>query len=326
MYSVQFIEFQRARNFSLKMNATFEFIRHNIKGLLKSLLYIAGPPALLSGILLGSFFDDLIGVSLVSATDPLQMQNFVESANFWSRLILIGAAIFASSVVIMSVTYNYMMLDQEKKSPDVTVDEVWKRLMSTLGRYTTTTLLYMVLTAAVFLALFIPLFSVAGSSPGLFVFVFLLLYVAIFYVVITFSLLFVIRAWETTGFFAALGRSYRLIQGKWWSTFGLLFVTNLIQGTISSLFFIPWYINFLSVMMHSVSGNPQEDPSLVSQIVSQSFLVLYFLFNVLLYCIPLIALAFQYFNLVEMKESKGLMASIQTLGKTSSPSDADETY
>jgi hypothetical protein len=155
---------------------------------------------------------------------------------------------------------------------------------------------------------------------------FLLLYIAIFYVAVTFSLLFVIRAWEPVGFFTALTRSYRLVQGKWWSTFGILFVTSLIQSTISSLFFIPWYVNFIATLLHSTTGNPAEDPGFLSQLISQTFLVLYFLSNVLLYCVPLIALAFQYFNLVELKESKGLLASIENIGGAPRLPDSDETY
>jgi hypothetical protein len=322
----QIIEFHRLRSFSLKMNATFEFIRQNAKGLLRALVFIAGPPTLLASLLLGSFFDDFLGVSMGAATDPLQMKDFVSSLNFWLRIVLIGISVLISSLVTMSVTYNYMRLYQERKSLVISTDDVWQRVMSTLGRYTSTITLYLVLIVLVFGILFIPLFGVAGGSAGIFVFSFLLFYIAVFYVTVTFSLLFVIRAWEPIGFFAAVTRSFRLVQGKWWSTFGILFVTSLIQSTVSSLFFIPWYVNFLATLLHSTSGNPTEDPGLLSQIISQTFLVLYFLFNVLLYCIPLIALAFQYFNLVELKESKGLMASIDTMGRQPGPADNDETY
>jgi hypothetical protein len=39
----------------------------------------------------------------------------------------------------------------------------------------------------------------------------------------------------------------------------------------------------------------------------------------MLYFLPCLGLAFQYFNLVEMKESKGLMDQIGTIGQPPSP-------
>ena len=46
----------------------------------------------------------------------------------------------------------------------------------------------------------------------------------------------------------------------------------------------------------------------------------------MLFCIPLIAVAFQYFNLAELKESKGLMSKIDAFGTTSKEEDEEEHY
>lgn len=42
---------------------------------------------------------------------------------------------------------------------------------------------------------------------------------------------------------------------------------------------------------------------------------LYYLAQLLLYALPHVGIAFQYFNLVELKEAKGLMGEINTFGQ-----------
>ena len=44
------------------------------------------------------------------------------------------------------------------------------------------------------------------------------------------------------------------------------------------------------------------------------------------YAVVLIAIAFQYFNLVEKKEATGLLESIHSIGEKGKPDDSEETY
>jgi len=117
---------------------------------------------------------------------------------------------------------------------------------------------------------------------------------------------------EQTGFFTALGRSLKLIRGKWWSTFGLLLITTIIMVLIGYLFSIPFYLFSGASMFSSLSSG--EEASSFNQIMKILASIVYNLVVFVLYSIPLIALAFQYFNLVERKESAGLMDKINTMG------------
>lgn len=51
-----------------------------------------------------------------------------------------------------------------------------------------------------------------------------------------------------------------------------------------------------------------------------------YLFQYLLGVLPQIALIFQYFNLVEMKESKGLIEKMETMGAPEAPQEQKEDY
>jgi hypothetical protein len=80
-------------------------------------------------------------------------------------------------------------------------------------------------------------------------------------------------------------------------------------------------------MMHTIKNSAFEEPSLLSELVNDVFFVLYFLVSFLLYVIPLVGISFQYFNLVELKESRGLMSKIDTIGQApAEPTSSDEHY
>ena len=179
---------------------------------------------------------------------------------------------------------------------------------------------------AYFIAVIPMIIFTVSQSPVLIFFGVILIFVALIYLWVNFSLIFIIRAVEKVGFFSAVQRSFYLIRDKWWSTFGVIFVTGLVQSTISSLFLIPWYIGFVIRMMHTIQESTFEEPSMVSQLVNDLFFVLYFLVSFLLYAIPLVAISFQYFNLVELKESRGLLSKIDSLGQTPSEPTSDEHY
>src|SRR5829696_7082986 len=83
MENIDIITLHRTRNFSRKVNATFEFIKQNFKQLLKAIIFIAGPSVLLSIALMGSFMGDFFSVISAESTNPDGLQNLLSSASFW---------------------------------------------------------------------------------------------------------------------------------------------------------------------------------------------------------------------------------------------------
>jgi hypothetical protein len=108
-----------------------------------------------------------------------------------------------------------------------------------------------------------------------------------------------------------------LIKGKWWSTFGLLMVLGLIVSITSSLVAIPWSITNMASSLHKISqGGEVGTGTDWLGIISNT---LKYLLQYLLGVLTQIGLIFQYFNLVEMKESKGLMQKMETMGTPDQP-------
>lgn len=323
------IEFQQTRDFSRKMNASFEFIKQNFKPLMKALLFIAGPPVLVGSILMGTFYSRFLTMTMQMGADPGNTdlaESYFGSAAFWLEITGAIIFLFVGTAVTVATVVCYMSEYNDSKTNKISVDVVWSRVKKKLMMYIGTMILYSLGLLLLYVLLIIPVTLFAAITPFLIVFAVIGMICLIVYVAITFSLVFIIRGYEPVGFFAAVSRAFYLIKGKWWSTFGLLFVMGLIQSMVSSVFFVPWYINIIISSLHSLETNTFQEPSAISQLINNIFLILYFLSSFLLYALPLIALNFQYFNLVEMKEARGLLSKIDTIGQTPEPSRTDDQY
>jgi hypothetical protein len=231
-----------------------------------------------------------------------------------------------SSVATIATINNYMLLYEEKQSNKIEVSEVWERVRETFWMYLGTAGQLTILGIAFYVLLFVMIAFMGEGSGFAVLFIFLLFFV-MFYLLVATSLIFIIRAYEKTGFFEALGRSFKLIQGKWWSTFGLIFVLYLIVTIISYVFMIPWYVMTIISTLHSAGVEGIEEPGEAFGVIGTLFLTLYYLAQMLMYALPAIGIAFQYFNLVERKEARGLMNQIGSIGQSPAPPSAtDEHY
>jgi hypothetical protein len=258
--------------------------------------------------------------------DPDVITDYIGSPVLWAEIGLAVLLMFVAGVMIVSVVYNYMLEYDASKTNRIDVNTIWERVRKTFPTYLGTIFLYWFLLVVAYVLVVLVIVGAAALSPFLAFFAAVAVIIGLFYVVVTMSLLFVIQAFERKNFFEAASRCFFLIKDKWWSTFGLLFILSMVQSTISSIFLIPWYINFFLTMMHSIEGGPMEDPSFLQELINNIFMTLYFLVSFLLYSLPLVALAFQYFNLVELKEAKGLLSRIDTLGKPAESTKGDEQY
>ncbi len=330
MENLNVIEFHHARDFSKKMNVTFEFIRQNFKSLGKSILFIAGPPVLIASMMIGSFIGEFFNLTQSPATNPGDtetLQNYFMSVSFWLQIAMVMIFFIVSGVMTIATINNYIVLYGAKQTNRIDVGEVWERVRSTFWMYLSTMFFFSLLAVAAYIIMIIPVILLAAISPALIFIGVLLLIGGVFYLLISVSLTFIVRAYENKGFFEAIGRSYSLVQGKWWSTFGLIMVLYLVMMTISYIFLIPWYaVTFISAL-HNTSGNVLQETSTGWEMTTIVLFTLYYLAQMVLATLPNIGIAFQYFNLVELKEAKGLLNEISTLGQSqATPSAPEEQF
>ncbi len=292
------IQLFEQRDFGNKINATFQYIVQNMRSLGISLLYIVGPVALVAGIATGVMQSNMLHLTAEAgsnrSTDPMAafqiMSQFI-SPSFWLAIFF---SVLANVAVILT-TYAHMKVYDRTKSTAIDVADVWTEVQPMIGRAITISILNSIIIGIAFIFFVI---------PGI-------------YVAVVLSLSLTVTAFEGTDFGATWSRCFQLIRDKWWSTFGLIFVMSLIVGIIGLIFAAPTaIIAFLTTakMLPDVSvvwlmlGN-------VINIVGRTLL------NVILYT----AIGFQYTNLVERQEGRGLISAIDSIGTSpTQPRATDE--
>ena len=327
MENFKAIEYHHTRDFSRKMNATFEFIRQNFKSLGKSILIIAGPPILVASLIIATFIDDFFGLARAAASNignPEVIETYVMSVTFWLQIVLMFLLFLISSIMSIATINNYIILYEEKQTNRIEVIEVWNRVRESFWMYFGTTIFFFVLGVVAIVIMAIPVGILAAISPFLVFLGIWACYFGIIYLMISVSLTYFVRAYEKKGFVESITRSFKLIQNKWWSTFGLLIILYMITGIASYIFIAPLYFYALVSTMHDTSVNMFEQSSTVW--IAVALFVLYYFAQLVLGALPNIGIAFQYFNLVEMKEAKGLLGKIDTLGQSRPPSTSEEQY
>ena len=292
------IQLFQQRDFGNKINVTLQYITQNFRSLGMALLYIVGPVALVAGIATGVMQSDMLRLAGESANDGpkdpfavLQMMSQFLSPTFWVAMLF---SILANVAVILT-TYGHMKVYDRTKSITISVTDVWAEVQPMIGRAIVISLLNSIVVGVAFLFFVI---------PGI-------------YVAVVLSLSLAVTIFEGTDFGMTWTRCFQLIRDKWWSTFGLIFIVGLIVGIVGLLFAIP-----TTLIAFFTGAKMLPDVSVVWLMVGNVInLVGRTLLNAVLYT----AIGFQYTNLVERQEGRGLISAIDSIGTSSTqPRATDE--
>jgi len=292
-------DFRQERDFSQKISATLEFARMHGRPLGRVLLYLVLPAALLRAIvdvLLQRHLQEVVGATRRAAggANGLHLlqgffrEGMLLSPTYWTNAVL-NTALY-SLALLSTYSYVQLLLQRHAPGPEITVGEVWPLVWRRFfGTFFSIWGIYL-LTVLGMLLLLVPGLYLAGAS-GLF---------------------FIISQTEGTGFGKTLSRCLHLVEGKWWSTVGLLAVTTLLFYTVV------FGLSISEVLLKRIwlSATPYADTPPWLAFGFSAFLSLV---EMLLYPLLFLALAFQYFNLVERKEGVGLRLLVNSLGQTPAP-------
>ncbi|GAA4375103.1 hypothetical protein [Hymenobacter koreensis] len=315
--------FLKERDFGQKIEASFDFVRAHFRPLGRALLYIVLPAMLISGILSGLMQAQLMGMlvgwqemakSGNSAAVLSTMSDFFSQPEYWGAVI--GGLI--SFVLLTLTVYGYLVLRLEKEtSEEVTVREVWQLVRQRFGgailAFLGLGLVFVVGMMGLGLVLGI-LMSIMRNFVTVILFV-VGLYGSIFYFAVTLSLFFIIWMRERQGFFASLRRCFQLIWGKWWSTFGLLFVMGLLLMVV--LILVSAVVSLIGLPFISAEIGGDTPP--INRVISVVSSCIQSVVALGLYPLLLLAPAFQYFNLVERKEQEGTYLLVDAIGQPATP-------
>ena len=282
------ILFEQRRDFGEKINATFTFVTEQVRGLGLSLLYIVGPLALVGGIITGLGQAELMG-DAASVNTSEKLLSFYGSMFSGSRLI--GFVFQLLAYVLTSlVTFSYIRIYREQQAAGkIEVGAVWAEVQRYIG-------------SGVMLSI---------ASTFIIGFAFVLLVLPGVYVGVALTLAPAILVFERQDVGQAISRSFKLISGNWWSTFGLFLVMGLIISVLGMVFTVP-----AGIIGALFGAGVLKDVSVLTAILTAIASV----GGALLQGLMATATAFQYFSLVEEKEGTGLSNQIDSIGLGASAS------
>lgn len=284
----QKINLREKRDFGDIINTTFTFLKQNFKPLFKGVLFIGGPAILIGAILTGSavhgFMDIEQSGDLNAAFDGMGR---IGLGYFF---LGVGMVFFYAAVL----NYFKLYLDMGPEQEEITVAQLWQatkaKIFPLLG-----------LSFLVFIMIMIGMFLFV--IPGI-------------YLSLALSFTGVILVIEGKGVFESISRSFNVIGGHWWSTFGLMFVVSLITSVVSYAFMIPLYI-IMGIFGLNTTQDPQASmESMISlyEIIMVIYMPLYYFVVTMLTAVTITALVLKYFSIIEEKESVGTMQEIENLG------------
>ena len=300
----QKINFYEKRDLGDKINVTFQFLRQNFVPLFKSLLYIAGPVILVAGVVGGLYQMTLLSTGgIYEPTEP-SFDTF--GALFAQGSVNILVSILMTAVVI-TVVYEYFVLYMQADTLTFpTVSAVWEGTKRDF---------FKVLLSSVVTSILVGIGIIFLIIPGL------ILLAAL-------SLIFIIQIKERLSFGDAFSRCFSLTSGNYLSTLGLLLVVAILQTIIVLVLLTP--IGLITGLGLFFSDSAEDiitrQSSTFYQILAIVGQVFSNLVSQLLSAISTVAIAFQYSNLVEKKESTGLMENVNTIGERSVTDEDDERY
>ncbi len=317
------IVFRQTRDFGQKLNATFEFIKQNFKPLVGAIFRVMWMPLLLVAVIYGGIYFGLWNLTQGDFSDPSMIVWIVLGAIAGGFLMVIYLALY------YGVIYEYIKAYMGSELGQVSVSEVTSAVRNNLGSHVTTILAMIGIMVVLSIVPLVAMVLMFEDQPVIGVFMMFAFMGVLFYIYVCLSLFIVIRVHEKLSIRDSISRSFEIIKGKWWSTFGLILVCGLIQGFMSYLVFIPYYI---IIFVMGFSGGFEiflQDPSLEGTAagfiaISIIFYTLYIIVALIMSCLTYIAIAFQYYNLVELKEARGLMDKIENFA--SADEDEAEHY
>jgi len=274
------VDFKQDREFGDILNATFVFIKQNFKPLGKTLLIYASPFIIMTSIVYAFF-----NVSMYSGIlgSGMNIFNMIGQMSGYGFLYILLAA--TSHTIFTGLIYGYVKLYNEKGFGNFEHIDVWKFALKYFFPIFGTEIIFGLVVAVGFIMLVI---------PGI-------------YLIVSLSLLLIILLIEEKGFSDAFSRSFLLTHKRWWWTFLLLLVTYIIIMVINYIFAIPSLILQSVIMIHGGSAETYN-------IIYGFFIALSQTVSYISYIIPMIALAFHYYSIVESIEQPSLHNEIENIG------------
>jgi hypothetical protein len=290
METTNFIEFKKERDLGAIITDTFKFIRENWKQYFLTILKIVGPVLLVALVVMVFYMFTISDIfSNIDAVDA-SPSNFLSKIFSWFFILMF---VYILLYTLMSMSSLYFIKSYINNNGKANFNEVKTNIHQNIWKF-------------IGLGFLITLVTVAGA---------IFCYLPGIYLGTVLSLATSIMVFEEKSIGDTFSQSFTLIKGQWWNTFGVLIVVWLLIMVLGQAFSIPAFI-YQMVKMATMMQN--EDPTAMFELFKDPIYlilnILSYVFQFILYAIPLISTVFVYFDLNEQKNFTGTFEKIENLG------------
>ncbi len=300
------INLYKQRELGDLINITFAFIRQNAKPLFKAHVAINLP------IMLGLVFLTLVmqyftGFGFEKQISVSAAEGFLWSVPYISNLsfISLSALLFYITLGLVNTVYMHLYAQQGiENAAQIKPAQVWQGVKSNFAASFGGILLFTIAMVVGFVLCIV---------PGIFV-------------VVAFWLFQSSIVFEKTDGVSSLSRSYNLVKGNWWFSFGLLLIVSILGGILAAIINLPSIIFTFFATYHVVEEGNMEAVQFAPYIwfvISLLSAILGYVGNFVTYTVTQIAANFHFGNLVEQKEARGLT---QVINQTMDDTNTEETF
>ncbi len=272
----EIVNFAKERDFGELIGAPFYFIIQEFKPFANTLIRFAGPWVAIA----------LLGMTLLSNSIYKAVDSNTEPAGTIVIYVLfLGFFLMIGFLAAVTATHSYVSLYVRNGKGNFTIDEVGELVKRSVVK--------------IFLAgILIYLMVVVGV---------LLFYIPGIYLAIALSFFSIIIVYEDASVGRSISRSFEVVKGHWWQTFGVILVFSMIIGFASYIFIIPVYVVIIAAAIGGTSIGPG------SVIVIVLSVALYFVAYIFFISLQQVLIGFQYFNIRTKKEGLGLFDRINAI-------------
>jgi hypothetical protein len=297
------VSIREERSVTDVLNATFLFIRQNIR---------------IYGKMLGFLIMPVFGLGVILATIVTTTVDFsgrtplsdVGAVSLGTTALLFLLTLLVVSLAIYTGALTIVRLYDERGAGNFDLEDVWQAGKSKLpGFFGIGFLLGLIYTIPLVLVFWIPCLNLIAMFGWL------------LYVFGTFGLAYAAYIMEDCSVGESLSRSRELVRNYFWPTVGLYVLATIIVTVIGSIAQIPFQV--LAFSEGFLSGT--QDISGDSAVYIALSYIAALLVSTFLGLIPQVAMTFQYTNLVERKENIGLQRRVEQIAEDADADPFDKT-
>jgi hypothetical protein len=305
------IQLLKRRDFSLILNDATEFSTKSFGKYSKAFLYFVMPPLLVLMAVIAYMFNDFSRMIAGMRMRAFDMSVLAPVMSFGIIIFILASLV---SIVQNLLAYEYILLYEKSEDPsEITVEGLWAMVKQDF--------VYMMASYLGILLLFVVFMSVSAGAVALLMYasralgallIFALFFLWI-YMLMPLSNFFMVRLRERRGIIDSVGRCFALARGKWWRTFGLVFIVTLVVSFMQAVAVAPLSITNTVITFHKLSSLKTDPTAIYTPLyaLTQSLSIAV---SIYLSAIVAFTMGINYFSLVESTDNTSLLDEIQSIG------------